>query len=364
MFANAFGIGTGRRVFLSQHIGDVDNLQVLQFFRESQAKLHAWLGVRPELVVHDLHPDLLTTRLATEMAQGVRRVAVQHHHAHLASAMSAAGVQQEVQGWVLDGTGYGLDRTIWGGELLVGTAARVRRAGHLRQFALPGGDAATRRPIRVAIAYLHAMVPEAASRPIDLWNRAQAEEVAVVRQMVDRAFNSPGTTSAGRLFDAVSSILGVCDESTYEGQAAIELEQFARAGAPGATLSRGVRQGPGGIEVDPEPLLRGMIEALGQGERREALAFGFHVALASAMAEACHRVRESGGPNKVVLCGGVFQNRILVELSTQALRRWGLEPIVPGLIPVNDGGLALGQIVVANAAPAPAQQGALVGWEM
>ncbi|MBI5532726.1 MAG: carbamoyltransferase HypF [Deltaproteobacteria bacterium] len=360
MFSNAFAIASGRRVFLSQHIGDVENLEVLQFLEESQDKLHRWLGLKPELIVHDLHPDMLTTRFAAEIAGDARRVAVQHHHAHLASAMAAAGLTEEAQGLVLDGTGYGLDRTIWGGEILVGNAARVRRAGHLRALPLPGGDAATRRPIRIAIAYLHALAAGAESAKLDLWNRAAHDEIAVVRRMVDQRFNTPQTTSAGRLFDAVASLLGVCDEATYEGQAAIELEQFARAGNPGARLRMAVTPG---LEVDPQPLLCGLVQGLVDGVSRPQLAYGFHAALAEALAEACARLLAAGAPRKVVLCGGVFQNRILVELATAALQRQGLEPVLPGLIPVSDGGIALGQVMVANAASEQLEQGALAGWE-
>ena len=275
--------------------------------------------------------------------------------------MAAAGLVEEVQGLVLDGTGYGLDRAIWGGEILVGNAVRVRRAGHLREMPLPGGDAATRRPIRIAIAYLHALAAESESKSLELWSRVSDEELAVVRRMVDRGFNTPQTTSAGRLFDAVASLLGVCDEATYEGQAAIELEQFARAGAPGAQLRLQVREG---LEIDPRPLFAGLVQGLVEGTSREQLAYGFHVALSESLAEACARLRAKGAPRKVVLCGGVFQNRILVDLAAAALRRQGLEPVLPGLIPVNDGGLALGQVIVANAAPGQLEHGALAGWEI
>jgi len=363
MFANAFAIAKGRRVFLSQHIGDVDDATVLQFLEESYGKLRRWLGIEPELLVHDLHPDLLTTHLAKRMAGYARTVAVQHHHAHLASAMAAAGIDGEVQGIVFDGTGYGLDGAIWGGELLVGNAARVRRAGHLRELLLPGGDAATKRPLRIAAAWLHQLVPDASGMPLDLWTRAGADELQVVRRMVDRRFNSARTTSAGRLFDAVSAMLGVCDQVSYEGQAAIELEQFARDAERLSVGQMAVRGEMDRITIDPSPWFQGAITALAEGKDRAGIARDFHYSLACGTAEACARVAIGGGPRRVVACGGVFQNRMLASMVAQELERRGMQVVLPGRVPVNDGGLALGQVMVAHAASPARVDGAAVGWE-
>jgi len=349
--SNVFALAAGSRVFLSQHVGDVDNLDTVAFLRESIKKFCQWLGIEPAVVAHDLHPDLLTTRLAYELAEGRRRVAVQHHHAHFLSALAAAGVDGEAQGLVLDGTGWGPDRTIWGGELLVGSAGYIRRAGHLRLLPLPGGDAAIRRPLRQAIACLHVLAPDAADQPLDVWSRVSPEEVSTVRRMVDRGFNTPLTSSAGRLFDLVAVLLGVRDEITYEGQAAIELEQLASCGIRnrGPALRLEKKEHDGKIILDPEPLVRGLVDSLLDNKNRADLALAFHVALAESLAGICARVRDGGGPGTVVLCGGVFQNRILTDLTKQALAAAGLVPIPPGKIPVNDGGLALGQVLAANA---------------
>jgi hydrogenase maturation protein HypF len=351
MTNTVFALAAGRRVFLSQHIGDVDNLETLQFLREAVQKYRRWLGIEPAIVAHDMHPDLLTTHLAHELAEGRRRVAVQHHHAHFASALAAAGIDGEAQGLVLDGTGWGPDRTMWGGELLVGSAAHVRRAGHLRLLPLPGGDAAIKKPVRIAAAYLHALAPATAHAPLDLWRRISPEEAAVVRRMIDRGINTPSTSSAGRLFDAVAALLGVRDEVTYEGQAAIELEQLARAGdgLEGPRLRLEVAEQDGTVIIDPEPLVSGLVDALLNRCGIEHLALGFHTALAESLAAACARVCDRGGPAEVVLCGGVFQNRILSRLTAKALQALGLKPALPGRIPVNDGGIALGQVLVANA---------------
>jgi hydrogenase maturation protein HypF len=349
MLNHTFALAHNRRVFLSQHIGDVDNLETLAFLREAIAKFRRWMGVDPEMITHDLHPDLPTTHL--EMAEGRRTVAVQHHHAHFASAMAAAGVEGEAQGWILDGTGWGPDGTIWGAELLVGSIGAVRRAAHLRPLPLPGGEASIRRPLRTAVAYLHAMVPGTADVSLDLWSREIPGELSIVRRMVDRHFNTVMTSSAGRLFDAVAALLGIRDDVTYEGQAAIELEQTARSGHVNAYSNMQLDIVDEGevLLLDPQPLFEAIAEGMLAGDDRADLALSFHEALAQSLAAASACVHETGGPSTVVLCGGVFQNRILIELTMRSLQEAGLHPVIPDRIPVNDAGLPLGQVLVANA---------------
>ncbi|MFH1131813.1 MAG: carbamoyltransferase HypF [Pseudomonadota bacterium] len=349
---NTFVVAMGKRAFFSQHIGDTDDLETMVFLRESIDRMLSWLGINPEIVAHDLHPNLLTTRLALGMADGRKLVPVQHHEAHLTSAMAATNFEGEAQGLVLDGTGLGTDGTIWGGELLVQTQSGCQRAGHLRAMPLPGGDIAVQRPIRTAIAFLHASVPEAADLPIDLWQRADPYEVKTVRQMVDTGVNTPLTSSAGRLFDAVASLLAVRDEVTYEGQAAIELEQLARGGnlSHALELYLNIDEDNQGLIIDPSPLLKGLVQGILEGESRSNLALAFHAALARVLAKSCAYLRNNGAPQTVFLCGGVYQNRILSRLTSEELRLQGLLPILPGIIPVNDAGLALGQTMVANTA--------------
>jgi hydrogenase maturation protein HypF len=202
----------------------------------------------------------------------------------------------------------------------------------------------------MAVACLHALAPSAASAPLDIWSRLSPGELTMVRRMVDRGFNSPLTSSAGRLFDAVAALLGVRDEITYEGQAAVELEQLARQGnrTRGPAFRLEMQEQDGKIILDPQSLVCGLVEALLDKKDRADLALGFHVALAESLAGACACVRDAGGPEEVVLCGGVFQNRILTDLTRQALIASDLVPVSPGLIPVNDGGIALGQVLAAN----------------
>jgi len=350
MYSNTFALAVGRRLFFSQYIGDVDNTEALAFLRESIKKLESWLEIEPEVIVCDKHPDLLTTRLAEELAVGGKKlVKVQHHHAHLVSALAACGHQGQAQGLVFDGTGWGDDRTIWGGELLVGSAITVKRLGHLRTLPLPGGEAAIRRPARLAAAYLHSLYPQSEHLPLDLWKRMDAGELQVIRRMVERGFNTPLTSSAGRLFDAVAALLGVRDEISYEGQAAIELEQLALTCALGQTraLHLELTEREGIIIFDPAPLLRGLVEGLQQKEEPARLALGFHQALARALVDAARRLHHAGGPREVALCGGVFQNRLLVKLVSSGLKENGLVPLAPGPVPVNDAGLALGQVLIA-----------------
>lgn len=351
MLNHTFALAHDRRVFLSQHIGDVDSIETLAFLRESIGKFRRWLGIDPEIIAHDLHPDYLTTHLASELAGDRRTIGVQHHHAHFAAALAAARVEGEAQGWVLDGTGWGTDGTIWGGELLVGTAEGVRRAAHLRPLPLPGGEAAIHRPLRLAAAYLHLLVPESADAPLDLWHRAEPGELSVIRRMVDKNFNTPMTSSAGRLFDAVAALLGVRDDVTYEGQAAIELEQIARSGHVNAysNMQLDIIDQDETLLLDPQPLLEAIVKGLLAGDSVGDLALSFHEALAQSLVAASACVREAGGPSTVVLCGGVFQNRILMDLAGNALQSAGLRPVIPDWIPVNDAGISLGQVLIANA---------------
>jgi hydrogenase maturation protein HypF len=358
MLNNTFTLAEGRRAFLSQHVGDTDDQDTLDFLEEAVGGLQRWLELEPELIAHDLHPDLFTTHLARRLAAAVREqgrdeprlVAVQHHHAHLVTAMAAAGRVEPTTGLVLDGTGYGPDRSIWGGEILVGDAGSARRVGHLRPLPLPGGEAAVKRPLRVAVAWLHTLVPDAIELDLRLWRRAEPEELELVRQMVDRGFNCPVTSSVGRLFDAVSALLDLVVDASYEGQAAMELEQHALLGRPDrARLRFDVLEQDGRLIIDPRPLLRGLAGCMALGLPTPDLALAFHQALADALVLCAVRVRDAGGPHHVALCGGVFHNRILTRACSEGLRAAGLEPLAPGAIPVGDGGLSLGQALVAAA---------------
>jgi hydrogenase maturation protein HypF len=361
MLASTVALAEGHRVFPSQHLGDTDDLDTLEFLEEAVERLQRWLRIEPELLACDLHPDLPSTHLARRLAGSRPLHRVQHHHAHLAAAATAAGLRfdEEALALVLDGTGYGPDGAIWGCEALVGSAVLARRVGHLRPVRLPGGDHAIRRPRRVAAAWLHAALPGSEALPLRLWDAFEDDELAVLRRMMDRAFNAPWTTSAGRLFDAVAAILGFGGTVSYEGQAAVELEQAAWRASRPFPLPLPVEEKEGLWRLDPGPLLDALVRAVLRGEAREALAMGFHEALARALVELCRGLREGGAPDRVLLAGGVFQNRILTQRLLRLLREAGMRPLPPGTLPIGDGGLSVGQVAVANAR-GPGQPGVLV----
>lgn len=346
------GFAVGRRCFLSQHVGDVETEETTSFLREVVDNLIRWLDVEPQVVVHDLHPDLPTTRIAHDLATRfrARTLGVQHHHAHLVSALAAHGHTGPCLGLVLDGTGYGTDGNIWGGEVLFGDARGYRRMGHQRVLPLPGGDAAIRHPARLAAAWVHALAPELEHERLGLWERVGGEEAAVIRRMVDRRFNCPGTSSVGRLFDAMAGLLGIRDDATYEGQPAIELEQAAWEvdGSPVVLPPPRVVASGASLVWDPAPTFVSAARQERDGVPRTVLARAFHEALARALVEVCHRALSGCGLRTVALAGGVFQNALLEQLVGAGLEAVGAQVLRPGEIPPGDGGLALGQIAVAR----------------
>jgi hydrogenase maturation protein HypF len=344
-------VASGRRAWLSQHVGDVGNLETLTMLARTQSTLAALVRVEPERVVADAHPAYLSRSWAARYADEheVPLVLVQHHHAHLASLLAEHAVppDEPVLGIVLDGTGYGGDGTIWGGELLLGSYRSVQRVGHLRPVPLPGGDAAVRRPARSALAHLHeAGIPW----DDDLPPVAAAEpgELAGVGSMVRSGFGCTPTTSMGRLFDAVSSLLGVRHDVAYEGQAAMELE--ALVGAPaGPAWTLPVRDRDGVLELDPRPVVAAAVAAVRAGVPTASAADAFHRGVAGAVVTAALAVRAAHGISTVGLTGGVFQNACLTTACRGRLEAHGMRVLVHRLVPPNDGGLALGQVAVAAA---------------
>lgn len=335
----------GSEAFLSQHIGEVDSLESLAYFRESLDHLSAIFKVMPEAIVHDMHPAYLTTRLAHELAaeRDLPLVAVQHHHAHIAACLAEYGREGPVIGVALDGTGYGPDGTIWGGEILVAGVRDYERTAHLENLPLPGGEAAIRRPYRIAWGYLFAT--QGAIPDLPTLTGFPERERAVVARQVERGLNTPLTSSCGRLFDAVSAMTGICPVATFEAQAAIALELTAREANlgqiepyPFALDERGV------IRVGD--LLRAIAEDVLAHRRVAEIAAGFHLSVGQMITQAAMRVRENTGLGTVVLSGGVFQNRLLLRLSREALRTAGFEVLTHKQVPANDGGLSLGQAVI------------------
>ena len=347
---NTFCLTKGTYAFLSQHIGDMENYETFASYQASVEHFQRLFRVNPQAVAYDLHPDYLATRYALELAeaQGLRRVPVQHHHAHVVSCMAENGVDAEVIGVALDGTGYGTDGHIWGGEFLLADCRRFRRLGHLKYVPLPGGDVATKRPYRMAVSHLlSALGEEALDLPLELWAQIGEAELALVRRMMAAKVNCPLTSSCGRLFDAVSALLGVRGVVNYEGQAAIELEMLAAEGVDEAYDWSRPSSYP--IIIDPAPVLRGVVSDLRRGVDRAVISAKFHNTIADTIVGVSRAARERTGINRVALSGGVFQNMYLLGRTLDGLERQGFEALIHHQVPANDGGIALGQAVIANA---------------
>jgi hydrogenase maturation protein HypF len=346
-------LARGRRAWLSQHIGDTENLETLAMLHRTTRTLAELVAVEAEQVVADLHPAYLSRRWAADRAEllGVPLVLVQHHHAHLAALLAEHGVEpgEPVLGLVLDGTGYGLDGTIWGGELLLGSYGSVERVGHLRPVPLPGGDAAVKRPARTALAHLHA-AGVAWDEGIPVVGASAGPESTAVGSMLRSGFGCTPTTSAGRLFDALASLLGVRHDAEYEGQAAMELEALAAsyAGPAPEGWQLDVRAADDGLEIDPAPVVAVAARWVRDGGDPAAAGAAFHAALADALVAAAERVREERGVDVVGLSGGVFQNALLTRLCADTLGARGFRVLLHRTVPPNDGGIALGQIAVAG----------------
>ena len=348
---NTLCLTKDRYAILSPHVGDLENLETMEFFREAMGHLKRFFRVSPEAVAHDLHPNYLSTRFALEES-GLPAIGVQHHHAHIASCMADNGLDLwkpggPVIGVALDGTGYGTDGKTWGGEFLVCDYAGFERRGHLRYVPLAGGDAAIRQPWRSALAYLmDAFGSNAFELPLPLLRDIDSRQLRFVEKMIERRIQTIETSSCGRLFDAVASILGVRHQTTYEGQAAIELEAMASSaeGAYPFTLA-----GDATFEIDLRSTVEAMVKEYRSGVSVADVSAKFHRTVACVVRDACIRIRDLDGLNRVCLSGGVFQNLRLLRHTVDELRAQRFEVFVHHRVPANDGGISLGQAVVANA---------------
>ncbi|MCA2228897.1 carbamoyltransferase HypF [Nonomuraea aurantiaca] len=339
---STFCLATGSHAFVSQHLGDLENYATMQAFAGGVAHFRRLFGIEPEVVAYDLHPEYLSTKYALTL-DGVQPIGVQHHHAHIASCLADNGEPGPVVGVALDGTGYGTDGTIWGGELLVADLVGFERAGHLEPVPMPGGVTAIRQPWRMAAAFLHSAYGAENFDDLDVVRRNQDRWPAVAALVA----NGPAelvTSSAGRLFDAVSALLGIRDTITYDGQAAVELEQRADPGVRG-----GYPVAVAGTVIRGTDLIRAVVGDLRRGEASEVIAARFHHGLAEAVVTATTRVAAANGLEVAALSGGVFCNTLLLGAVVDGLRRHGLRVLLHRRVPCNDGGISLGQAVVAGA---------------
>jgi hydrogenase maturation protein HypF len=343
---NTFCLAKGGRAWVSHHIGDLENYETLRSFTEGVEHFKRLFEVTPLAVAHDLHPEYLSTKYARELDR-IELIGVQHHHAHLAACLAEHSEQGPAIGAIFDGTGYGSDGTVWGGEILYGDMASFRRVGSLLPVRLAGGQQAVLQPWRMACAWLSRAFAADPVRPASLEGSVEEQAWKSVLELVRTGVASPVTSSIGRLFDAVAAICGLRATVSYEGQAAIELE--AAAQGDHGRYPFAVRDGQRGLVLDPRETIRALSAELAEGVAIHKVASRFHAAVAAATAEACLRTSETIGTELVVLSGGVFQNRRLIEETSQLLAAGGLRVLAPQLLPANDGGIAYGQAAVAAA---------------
>ena len=376
---NTFALAVDRTVFVSQHIGDLENLETLQHFRSALARFRELFRIEPQVVVCDEHPGYLSTRVAEELASelgeesapgstGVPVIRVQHHHAHIAAVAAEHGRTGPVVGLAFDGTGYGADGHTWGAEVLVADLVRYRRAAHLRYAPMPGGDLAARRPWRAALGY-RTLAPGSADAFDAAFSDVSRAELRLVEQQALRGVNSPLASSMGRLFDAASAVLGLRADARYEGQAAMELESVAWSvlvGPDKGSLASGEqiraraaqigipelpfpdsRSADGLRVLEPGPLLVALGRAFLGGGHPALLAAAFHLAVADRAVRTASDVAEQEGLATVALGGGTFQNALLVPLIRDGLLERGFEVLVPHLLGPNDGAISYGQAAVA-----------------
>jgi hydrogenase maturation protein HypF len=344
---NTVCLTKGDQAFLSQHIGDMENLATYDFFKITIEHLKRILDIRPRIVAHDLHPDYLSTRYALEQSD-LQKIGVQHHHAHIASCMAEHKIGGPVLGLSFDGTGYGTDGTVWGGEILIADLKSFTRAAALYPVGMPGSAAAIKEPWRMGISYLvDAFGEDILDLDLPCFRALDKKKVEIILEMISKKINAPLTSSLGRFFDGIAAIIGIRNHVHYEGQAAMELEMAVKQ----ETEKVYEYQWTAGdwVQILPQPIVHGVVQDLRNGISSEQISARFHSTLIRLFSELCEEIKKDTGLNRAVLSGGVFQNAILLTGLTGALENKGFEVFSHSLVPTNDGGISLGQAVIAAA---------------
>jgi hydrogenase maturation protein HypF len=355
---NACAFGLGQRVYFSPHIGDLEYPAAFRRHVEEVERFGKWFGEKPRAVACDLHPGYVSTQNAHRLAAawGARVIEVQHHHSHIAACLAEHGLSGDVIGVAMDGTGFGADGAIWGGEFMVATRAGFRRFGRLAYHSVPGGDRSIHEPWRMLAAYLIELFGVERARKIMKRHVAAEVDVAQVAHVLEGPIRAPHTSSVGRLFDAVGVLLGFPTEITYEAQNAVAVESLC-GGEPlppyelelKKAASVGSDDDPDIFEIELRGVFEGIVEDLEAGFAREMIADQFHATVVEMIVQGCRRIRERTGLARVALSGGCFVNSVLVEGACARLEGEGFEVLLRRTVPCNDGGIAFGQIAVAVA---------------
>jgi len=344
---NTFCLTKDNHAFISHHIGDLQNIEAYKYYQDSIEHYKNLFRIKPEAMAYDLHPDYLSTRYALDQ-KDIKLIGVQHHHAHIVSNMAENGLKEKVIGVACDGTGYGTDGAIWGCEFMIADYASFQRRGHLKYVTLPGGDISTKETYRMAISYLYSVFgDELFDINIPLFKRIDHKKLAFIKRMIEKQINTPLTSSCGRLFDAVSSLINVRDDATYEAQAAIELEMIAESGVSDI-------YGHNIIPIDDQYIInlddmfQEIISDLAHKVSKGIISAKFHNTVADFIVSMCEKLRLESDIQRVVLSGGTFQNTYLISEVTRRLGKKEFITYFHKRVPTNDGGISLGQAVVAN----------------
>lgn len=353
---NTFCLARGNHAFLSHHIGDLENTETLHSYETAIEHYKRLFSVEPEVIAYDLHPEHLSTKYALAQKDDILKIGVQHHHAHIASCMTENDITHKVIGVAFDGLGYGDDGNFWGGEFLVADISRYERAGHLDYVPMPGGEQAIKEPWRMAISYLYHMygtdIHLLSLFDTQKFMKEKNDKLEILFKMLSRKINSPLTSSAGRLFDGVASLLDLQHSVNYEGQAAIKLESIADERETGH-YPFGINANTGGrcnvpFIIQWQPVIKHIMEDLQHKTANPIISTRFHNSIVEMVAQVCIMLRDIVGLHDVVLSGGVFQNNFLLSRSINKLTSNGFKVYTHQKVPCNDGGISLGQAVIAN----------------
>lgn len=352
---SSFCFVKGKMFYFSEPGGDLADMGSLRLFESKIKSATKKIKIKPEIIACDMHPEYVSTKLAMRLnASGSRLQAVQHHEAHVASCMVDNDVNDNVIGVAFDGTGFGRDGNTWGGEFFVGSLRGLKRAAHLKYVPMPGAEASVREPWRMAVSYLYSTYgPAFRHQGLNFLTRLDKEGLALVEQILDKNINSPLTSSMGRLFDAVSSLAGVCDAAKYEGEAAIELEKVIWAQGSGLKAQEKYdfkyKNKDGLIVIDWLPVIKGVVRDLKVKRTKAEISIKFHNAVCYMIGDVCALLRKKYKINKVCMSGGVFQNRYLTGHVKQLLEKENFKAYPHKNLPSHDGNIALGQAALAGA---------------